>query len=393
MAGPLNGIKILDFTTLLPGPFATMMLADMGAEVLRVVSGSRPDLAAMVPPCLPGTELSCATATLGRGKRCMALNLKDPRARGIVERLVGEYDVLIEQFRPGVMAKFGLDYAALTKTTPRLIYCSLSGYGQTGPLKDRAGHDINYLARSGLMSYSGTKESGPSLTGMQIADVAAGANNSVIGILAAVIHRLRTGEGQHVDVAMTDGVVAFNALAGAACLVDGTEAGREEEILNGGWLYDFYETSDGGYISFGGLEPQFFTAFCETIGRPDLVVAGVSPQDCDHFKQEVRLIIKTRTRAEWTAIFSRVDACVEPVLGLGEALRDPHIRARGLVVEVDAPGCGRVRQIGHPIRYSATPPEYRHAGVHAGTHTREVMAELGYRDDEIDEFERTGLFS
>jgi alpha-methylacyl-CoA racemase len=392
MAGPLKGLKVLDFTTLLPGPFATMMLADMGAEVLRIVSGSRPDLAAFVPPCLPGTNLSCATATLGRGKRCMTLNLKDPRALTIVGRLIADYDILIEQFRPGVMAKLGLDYATLKGINPALIYCSLSGYGQTGPLKNRAGHDINYLARSGLMSYSGAKDTGPQLTGMQIADVASGSNNSVIGILAAVVHRQHTGQGQHVDVAMTDGVVAFNALAGAAFLVDGTEARRGEEILNGGWLYDFYETRDDEYISFGGLEPQFFTTFCETIGRPDLVAAAATPQACGRFKEEVRLIIKSKTRDEWTAIFSRVDACVEPVLRLREALADPHIKARGLVVEVDAPGCGTVKQIGHPIRYSATPPEYRSAGVSAGTHTREVMGELGYREDEIDEFEKTGLF-
>jgi alpha-methylacyl-CoA racemase len=394
MAGPLKGLKILDFTTLLPGPFATMMLADMGAEVLRIVSGSRPDLAAFVPPCLPGTDLSCAIASLARGKRCMALNLKDPRARVIVERLlVADYDILIEQFRPGVMSRFGLDYATLKAANPGLVYCSLSGYGQTGPLKDRAGHDINYLARAGVMSYSGGKSSGPQLTGIQIADVASGSNNAVIGILAAVVHRQHTGEGQHVDVAMTDGVVAFNALAGAQYLVDGREARRGQEILNGGALYDFYETKDGGYISFGGLEPQFFAAFCETIGRPDLIAGGVAPPDCDRVKDEVRLIMKTKTRDEWTALFSRVDACAEPVLSLGEALADPQVEARGLVVEVDVPGCGTVKQIGHPIRYSATPPEYRSAGVCAGTHTREVMTELGYRADEIDEFETTGLFS
>ena len=291
------------------------------------------------------------------------------------------------------MAKLGLDYATLKRANPALIYCSLSGYGQTGPMKNRAGHDINYLARSGVMSYSGGKSSGPQLTGMQIADVASGSNNAVIGILAAVVHRQQTGEGQHVDVAMTDGVVAFNALAGAAFLVDGTEARRGEAILNGGSLYDFYETKDGGYLSFGGLEPQFFAAFCETIGRPDLIAGGVAPPDCDRIKEEVRLILKTKTRDEWTALFARVDACVEPVLALGEALGDPHVEARGLVVEVDVPGCGTVKQIGHPIRYSATPPEYRSAGVSAGTHTREVLGELGYREDEIDEFEKTGLFS
>ena len=265
MAGPLKGLKILDFTTLLPGPYATMTLADLGADVLRIVSGTRPDLAAFLPPFLPGTDLSCAIAYLGRGKRCMALNLKDPRAVAIVRRLVADYDIVIEQFRPGVMAKLGLDYETLKEANPALIYCSLTGYGQTGPMKNRAGHDINYLARSGIISYSGRKASGPCLTGIQIADVASGSNNSVIGILAAVVHRQTTGQGQHVDVSMTDGAVAFNALSAAAYLVDGIETCCEEGVLNGGSLYDFYETKDGEFLSFGGLEPQFFAAFCDCL--------------------------------------------------------------------------------------------------------------------------------
>jgi len=393
MAGPLKGLKILDFTTLLPGPYATMTLADLGADVLRIVSGSRPDLTSFMPPFVPGTDLSAAAAWLGRGKRCLALNLKDPRAGGIVRRLVAVYDIVIEQFRPGVMERFGLAYESLRETNPGLIYCSLTGYGQTGPLKDRAGHDINYLARSGVMAYSGRKATGPSLTGMQIADVASGSDNTVIGVLAAVVHRQRTGEGQHVDVSMTDGVIAFNAFAATAFLTDGSETKREEGFLNGGSLYDFYETKDGGHISFGGLEPQFFAAFCKTIGRPDLIAGGVAPADCARIKEEVRALIKTKTREEWTALFAETDACVEPVLALGEALGDPHVPARGLIVEVELPGGGRAKQLGHPIRYSATPPEYRAAGCAAGTHTREVLREIGYGDAGIDEFEKTGLFT
>jgi crotonobetainyl-CoA:carnitine CoA-transferase CaiB-like acyl-CoA transferase len=393
MAGPLKGLKILDFTTLLPGPYATMTLADLGAEVLRVVSGSRPDLASYLPPFLPETGLSCAIAYLGRGKRCMALNLKDPRAGEIVRKLIGEYDILIEQFRPGVMAKFSLDYGSLKAANPRLIYCSLTGYGQSGPMKDRAGHDINYLARAGIMSYSGRKATGPCLTGIQIADVAAGSNHAVIGILAAVIHRQAIGEGQHIDVAMTDGALAFNALFAAACLVDGSETCCEEGVINGGSLYDFYETKDGRFISFGGLEPQFFAAFCETIGLPGLIPGGVMPADLAAAKEAVRRAVKLKTRDEWTACFAKVDACVEPVLSLGEALEDPQVRARGMVVEVDLPGGKKVRQPGHPIHYSATPPQYRGAGVGTGTHTREVLRGIGYGDDQIDAFERTGLFS
>ncbi len=392
MAGPLKGLKILDFTTLLPGPYATMTLADLGAEVLRVVSGSRLDLVTFFPPFIPDTALSCGIAYLGRGKRCMALNLKDPRAGSIVRRLIAEYDILIEQFRPGIMAKFGLDYESLKAANHRLIYCSLTGYGQTGPLRDRAGHDINYLARSGVLSYSGRRAGGPAPAGIQIADVAAGSNHAIIGILAAVIHRQATGDGQYIDVAMADGALAFNALFAAACLVDGSECPCEGGVLNGGSLYDIYETKDGKFIAFGGLEQPFFAAFCETLGLPGLIKGGVLPEEVAPAKEAIRRAVKTKTRDEWTALFGKVDACAEPVLTLREALEDEQTQARGMVVEVGLPGGKTVRQPGHPIRYSATPPVYGPAGVAEGTHTREVLREIGYTDGEITEFEKTGLF-
>jgi crotonobetainyl-CoA:carnitine CoA-transferase CaiB-like acyl-CoA transferase len=229
MSGALQGLKILDFTTLLPGPYATMCLADMGADVLKIVSGSRPDLVDSIPPFVPKTKLSSAAAQLGRGKRCMALNLKDQRAVNIVHQLIMHYNIVIEQFRPGVMAKLKLAYEDLQKINPAIIYCSITGYGQTGSLRDRAGHDINYIARSGVISYSGEKESRPSLIGIQLADVASGSNNAIIGILAAVINRLGNGHGQHIDISMTDGMIAFNATVGAGFLLDGREPVREEE--------------------------------------------------------------------------------------------------------------------------------------------------------------------
>ena len=336
MPGPLKGLKILDFTTLLPGPYATMMLADMGADVLRVLSGSYPDMASFLPPFLPGSDLSCNIAYLGRGKRCLNLNLKMTSAVEIVHRLIKKYDIVIEQFRPGVMAKLGLGYEDLKTVNPSLIYCSLTGYGQTGPLKNRAGHDINYLARSGLMNYSGTKDKGPSLTGMQIADVASGSNNSVIGILAAVIHRKDTGEGQYIDISMTDGVMAFNAMMATTYLAGAAEPQREQELLNGGSLYDFYETKDGRYISFGGLEPQFFAAFCRIIGREDLIPHGIIPPNLEKVKKEIREIFLQKTRDQWTEIFSQVDACVEPVLSLAEAIADENTRVREMIVEFDS---------------------------------------------------------
>ena len=391
-SGLLEYLKILDFSTLLPGPYATLVLSDLGADILRVVSGSRPDLTALMPPFLPGTKISANLAWLGRGKRSITLNLKKPQGVTIIKQLISEYDILVEQFRPGVMNKLGLGYEYLKKINPGLIYCSLTGYGQDGPYSKRAGHDINYLARSGLMSYSGTKANGPVLTGMQIADVASGSNNVIIGILAAVLYRNNTGKGQHIDISMMDGVVPFNAMTGAGALVKGIDPTREGELLNGGSLYDFYEAKDGKYISFGGLEPQFFSAFCNTIGCPDLIEGGVMPKEIDQVKTRVRKIIKTKTRDEWEKSFKDVDACVEPVLTLSEALDDPHVNHRGLVVDVKLPDGGSVRQIGTPIRFSEIPLQYSKAGQPAGTDNREVLLKLGYSEEEIEDFKTSGLF-
>ncbi|MCL4491098.1 MAG: CoA transferase [Nitrospirae bacterium] len=393
MAGALNGLKILDFTTLLPGPYATMCLADMGADVLRIISGSRPDLVDFLPPFIPGTKLSAASAQLGRNKRIMTLNLKDARAVKVIHQLLAKYDILFEQFRPGVMAKLKLDYESIRAVNPRVIYCSLTGYGQTGPMRDRAGHDINYIALSGVASYSGKKESGPSLNGMQIADIASGSNNSVIGILAAVIYRQNTGKGQHIDISMTDGMIAFNALQGAALLVDGKDPVREGMFVNGGSIYDYYETKDGKYGSFGGVEPQFFSAFCQTIGRPDLAPGGVEPAECAKIKEEVRQIMKTKTLDEWVTLFNATDACFEPVLSLSEVLGGPLALERNMVVEVTGPGGKKVKQVANPIKFSESPPKYHHAGIpRSEDNTKNIMKSLGYTWAEIEELEKTGLF-
>jgi len=393
MAGALNGLKILDFTTLLPGPYATMVLADLGADVLRIISGSRPDLVDFSPPLVPGTKLSAASTQLGRNKRCMALNLKDPRAISIVHQLLVDYDIVIEQFRPGVMGKLGLDYESLKKINPSVIYCSITGYGQTGLMRDRAGHDMNYIARSGIMSYSGKKESGPCLVGMQIADIASGSTHAVIGILAAVISRKETGVGQFIDISMTDGMIAFNAMYGAGFLVDGKDPGREGNLLNGGSIYDYYETKDGQYVSFGGLEPQFFTNFFNTINRPDLIPGGIFPAAVKKVKDEIREIILTRTKNEWVEIFSQTDACFEPVMTLSEVFNDALAIERGMLVEVPISNGGTVKQVASPIQFSETPQEYKWAGVTAGTHTKEILLSIGYMEDQISDFERTGLFS
>lgn len=384
----LKDLKILDFSTLLPGPFASLMLADMGAEVLKISSASKPDIVTDYPPFIEGTDISACQAWLGRNKKSMFLNLKTEEGVAIVKELVKEYNIVLEQFRPGVMDKLGIGYEALKAVNPSVIYCSLTGYGQTGPLRDAAGHDINYMARSGIISHAGRKEEGPSLMNFQIADIAVGSLNSVIGILAAVNHRRNTGQGQYIDVAMMDGCVPFNSIDGASFLVSGKQPEREGERLNGGCVYDFYETKDGQYMSVGSLEPQFWSRFCMAIGREDLIEGTVWPENVDEVKAQIRGIFKTKTRAEWEAVFAEYDACVQPVLDLKEALlEDEQIRAREMVVEVDLPlheGV-KVKQLATSIKLSECPCVYEQAGYPAGYHTHEIIKKLGLDYAELEE--------
>lgn len=378
--GSLDDLKSLDFSTLLPGPYATLMLADMGAEVLKISSASRPDIVLDYPPFIGDTGVSASQAWLGRNKKTMFLNLKTGEGKAVVKELVKEYDIVLEQFRPGVMEKLGLGYEDLKAVNPKLIYCSLTGYGQTGPLRDAAGHDINYMSRSGIISQAGRRESGPSLMNFQIADIAVGSMNSVIGILAAVNYRKNTGKGQYIDVAMMDGCVPFNSLDGAGFLVSGKEPKREGERLNGGCIYDFYETKDGEYLSVGSLEPQFWSRFCTAIGREDLIEGTVYPPNIDEVKAEIRGILKTKTRDEWVEVFSHYDACVQPVLNLKEALlEDEQVKEREMVVDVKLPlhEDVSVKQLATAVKLSECPCEYKFAGYPTGYHTKEVIEQLG----------------
>jgi len=391
--GALDDLKVLDFSTLLPGPFASLMLADMGAEVLKISSASKKDLVVDYPPEISDTGVSANAAWLGRNKRTMFLNLKTPEAVSVIKKLVKEYDIVLEQFRPGVMDKLGLGYEDLKKENPGVIYCSLTGYGQTGPMKDAAGHDINYLSRSGVMSHAGRKIGGPSLMNFQVADIAAGSLNSVIGILAAVNYRRNTGKGQYIDVAMSDGCIPFNTLDGAAFLVSGEEPKREGEMLNGGCMYDFYETSDGRYMSVGSLEPKFWKDLCLAIGREDFIEGSVWPKDIDSVKDEIQKIFKSKTQSEWIEVFKNYDACVQPVMTLREAmLEDKHNMERGMVVDVEMPTKKGtyVKQMASAIKLSECPCEYRHAGYPQGYHTKEIIDRLGL---DYDELEGKGVFA
>ncbi|WP_152221437.1 CaiB/BaiF CoA-transferase family protein [Pseudomonas sp. SCB32] len=384
MNGPLASLKILDFSTLLPGPFASLLLADMGAQVLRVESPTRMDLVRVLPPHVDGT--SASHAYLNRNKRSIGLDLKQPQAVEVVKQLVQEYDIVLEQFRPGVMDKLGVGYEALKAINPRLIYVSITGYGQTGPLRDRAGHDINYLALAGIASYTGRRDTGPLPLGVQLADIGGGSLHGVMGLLAAVIHRQQTGEGQQVDVSMTDCAFSLHGMAGAGYLAAGVEPDMESLALNGGSFYDYYRTRDGRWFSVGSLEPQFMQQFCAAIGRPELAARGLSPkpEDQQALKREIAIEFERHDFSEWQERFVALDACVEPMLSLSEAVEHPQLRERGVVTQVPNGKGGEQRQMACPIRFSAGRPEPRHIGVALGAHTGEVMAELGYSTEQVE---------
>lgn len=392
MARPLAGLKVLDFSTLLPGPYATQILADMGAEVLRVEAFGRADLARNMPPFVT-KGISAIHATLNRNKQSLGLNLKKPQAVNIVRQLVEEYDVVIEQFRPGVMQRFGLGYDDLKAINPKVIYCSITGYGQTGPLKDRAGHDINYLALSGLASYSGRKETGPVLSGTQLADIAGGSHHAVMGIMAAVIQRQTTGEGQFVDVSMTDCAFALNAMSGAAGLASDSSPQAGGEMLNGGIFYDYYQTSDERWFSVGSLEPQFAMGLFQALGHPEWVTraADMSPKSQGELKRDIQGVFSSRTFSEWIEIFDRFDVCVEPVLTLQEAANHQHVVERELVRDVPVNEELTVHQIANPIKFSGSECEYKRAGGKVGSDNRVVLENLGYVESDIEKMLEEGV--
>lgn len=368
MTSALKGLKVLDFSTLLPGPFATLYLADLGAEVIHIESPTRPDLVRLFPPYANGQATS--HSYLNRNKQSITLDLKDPASIAQVKEKISEYDIVVEQFRPGVMQRLGLDYQTLSEINPRLIYCSITGYGQSGTYKDKAGHDINYIALSGIAGHCGRQDSGPPPMGIQIADVAGGSLHAVIGILAAVVERQNSGLGQYIDISMTDCVVGLNNMAAAASLAGGQHQQRELEQLNGGTFYDYYATADDRYLSIGSLEPQFMTGLATALELPILLEKGTSfdPEDRQMVKQAIREKIKTQTLATWNDLFSQLDVCVEPVLSLDEALNSKISKERGWVINVPlkANADQTEPQLACPIKFSRSQMRYQYIGQQLG---------------------------
>jgi alpha-methylacyl-CoA racemase len=385
----LEGVRVLDLTRLLPGGFCTLLLADLGAEVLKVEDTAGGDYIRWMPPYYGGDdERAAGTASayflaLNRNKGSLKLNLKHPDGREVLLRLAEDYDVLVESFRPGVTDRLGVGYEALRERNPALVYCAISGYGQDSPLKDRSGHDTNYLALAGLLGLTGRRGGPPVQSAGQIADLGGGGLMAAVGILAALHERERSGKGQLVDVSMTDGALSWLAMVAARYFCEGVVPKRGEAELAGGILCYFpYETADGQWISLGALEPKFWQAWCEGVGRPDLVEHQFDHPESEAGEEVAGIFLK-RSRDEWTAFAAEHDCCLEPVLALDEALAHEHAAARKMVLELDQPGIGPVRQVAFPIALSRTPAAVARHAPALGEQTDEVLSAIGYDEQRI----------
>jgi crotonobetainyl-CoA:carnitine CoA-transferase CaiB-like acyl-CoA transferase len=387
MTGPLEGIRVLDLSRLLPGGFCSLLLADFGADVIKVEDTGAGDYIRAWPPYYEGVEESARSAlflALNRGKRSIRLDLKTDDGREAFLRAVAQADVVLESFRPGVLDRLGVGYEAMREVNPAIVYCAITGYGQDGPNRDRSGHDMNYLGLIGLLGLTGERDGPPIQSAGQIADIGGGALMAAFGILAALRERDRSGEGQVVDVAMADGALSWLAMVAARHFAERVTPHRGDLELAGAIVcYRPYRCADG-WVTLGALEPKFWLAWCRGVGREDLVEQQfASAGGAVH--REVEAIFAQRTREQWRAFASEHDCCLEPILDLDEALESELVRAREMVVELDQPGAARpVRLLGLPIKLSRTPGEANRApGPGLGEHTREVLAALGYSEEKI----------
>jgi alpha-methylacyl-CoA racemase len=394
MSLPLEGLKVLDLSRLLPGGFCSLLLADFGAEVLKVEDTGMGDYIRWSQPAYEGAEQSAGSAlflSLNRNKTSIRLNLKSEEGREVLLALVREYDVLLESFRPGVLDRLGVGWERLRSENPRLVYCAISGYGQSGPYTQRAGHDMNYLGLIGLLGLTGEKDGPPVQAAGQIADLGGGALMAAFGIMAALHERERSGEGQLVDVSMADGALSWLAMVAARYFAEGRAPGRGELELAGSLAcYRPYRCSDG-WVSLGALEPKFWQAWCRGVGREDLIEQQFSPPGSPGHA-ETEKVFASRTRDEWKAFNDEHDCCLEPVLGLDEALDSELVRAREMVVGLDQPGVEEpVRLLGVPVKLSRTPGDAaRLPGPVLGEHTDAVLRGLGYDGERIAALKESG---
>jgi len=376
----LDGIRVLDLSRLFPGPYCSMILADLGADVLRIedrrFQGEGPGM-----------------PTVMRNKRHMTLNLKHPRGLEVFCRMAREADVLLEGFRPGVTDRLGIGYERMKKLNQRLIYCSVTGYGQDGPYKDMVGHDINYLSFGGVLGLTGEPGRKPVIPPIQVADMAAGGMYAAIGILAALFVRQATGRGQYIDISMMDGIVAMLPFPASLLWGLGKTPQRGDTLLSGRFpCYSIYETKDGEYISIGALEPRFWMELCKKLGREDFIPLQYDEGDK---RGEIFLFLEKtfrgKTRGEWMEELKDLDVCIGKVLHLDEAFRDPQVIHRKMITDFDDPKKGKMKLLSSPIKMSETPPDIQRAPAVFGEHSEEVLQELGFKAEEVRQMKKEGV--
>jgi crotonobetainyl-CoA:carnitine CoA-transferase CaiB-like acyl-CoA transferase len=395
----LEGLKILDLTRYAPGPYCTMILGDLGADIIKIdeiaatqgqkgVQGQGG--AAMVPPELASND--SRYNPYNRNKKSICLNLKTAKGRNIFLRLAEDADIFVEGFRPGVTKRLGIDYAALKEKNERLIYCSITGYGQDGPYYNLPGHDINYIAQGGMTSTINLPGAPPHVPGAIIGDLAAGGMQAAIGILAAVIAREKTGKGQFVDISMTDGVINMLSLyLGRYYQEKSLPSPAERSSCGATPYYNNYQTGDGKYVAIGCGEPRFFASLCRVLECEQYIPFQNEISKYDEISAYFKKKFLSRTRDEWFELLSGADIPVSKVLTLDELEFDPQIQARHMILEVNSSDGEKVKQPGISIKLSRTPGKIRSPSVLPGENTSEILTKLGYNKEEILELKREGV--
>ncbi len=385
-AKPLAGLRVLDLTRLLPGPVATQHLADLGADVVKIEDTGEGDYARSMG-ARPG-ETSTFFRLVNRNKRALRLDLKQAEGVAVFRRLTLSADVVVEGFRPGVMDKLGIDYERLAELNPRLVFCSISGYGQDGPYALRAGHDINYIGYAGVLDQIGTADGPPAVPNFQIGDLLGGALTPLVGLLASVIDARATGRGRRVDVAMTDAVFAHAVFPLAGLLARLKPPPRGADLLSGGVpCYGVYATADGRHLAVGALEKKFWELLCDKLGRPDLkpfhLAFGAQGEQA---KRELAAVFASQPQSHWVGIFDHVDCCVTPVLTVAEALDNEQLQARRMVVEAEG-----MPHLAPPWKLSDYAFAIERSAPAPGQHSEEILREAGYAAEEIASLRKQGI--
>ena len=391
MYGCTEWVKVLDLTRLLPGPYCTLLMADYGADVIKIEEPGKGDYIRWRIPAAEG--IGARHLTVNRNKKSVALNLKTAEGQQIFKQLAAEADVIIESFRPGVMQRLGLGYEDIVQVNERIVYCSLTGYGQTGPYRHLPGHDINYIGYSGILGLIGEKNGKPVVPGVQIADIGGGSLMALAGICMALFHRDRTGEGQYIDVSMMDGAITWLYAAMSDYFVSGKAPQRGETRLDGQFaFYNVYETKDGKYMTVGASELKFWKRLCELIGKEEWIALHEGPANVqEQLKQDLGELFKTHDQQHWINLLAQEETCVGPVYDIEDMFSDPHIAERDMFQEMQHPVAGIIQQIGFPIKFSKTPGEIIAHAPGLGEHTEAVLTQLGYDKADLEKLQVAGV--